>query len=256
MNSSHLRGLLLCTLLLAASSVSLSADEAAGPSVEERPKLKFADQFAPGALDFGADNRVKQWTVSASFQVNESGGAGTLLIAADVAEGWHVYSVTQKGGPGPLKIRLAESKGVELAGGFKPNRPPHVIKNDPIFETDIEYHEGKVNWTAPLRFAKDADPKSLKLDVKLSGQVCNDKVGCVPFDLTIPAKFAGHAKPSNEAVPAKTESTEAASDSIHVVELGLVDVAIVATVVILVVVVSGLFCRRASNRAKSTKAAS
>ena len=107
---------------------------------------------------------------------------GRLFITAEIGDGWHIYSITQKpGGPIKSKIKLDESKDFKLKGDFKPfpNFEKHV---EPAFNNlDVETHEGKVVWYAPVEFAPGVDPKKLKIAGKLSFQACDDS-SCLPPD--------------------------------------------------------------------------
>lgn len=105
---------------------------------------------------------------------------GRLFITAEIENGWHIYSLTQKqGGPVPTKVKLVESKDFKLIGDFKPfpNFEKHV---EPAFNNlVVETHEGQVVWYAPVEFAPGVDPKQLKIAGKLSLMACNDS-SCLP----------------------------------------------------------------------------
>lgn len=103
-----------------------------------------------------------------------------LVVTADIAPGWHIYSITQKrGGPVPTKITVEPATGVKLAGDFKPNTKPE-IHPEPAFENlPVETHEKRVIWTAPLELAAGLDMAKLAITGKLSFQAC-DASSCLP----------------------------------------------------------------------------
>jgi thiol:disulfide interchange protein len=117
-------------------------------------------------------------------------------------EGWHVYSVTQKGVPGPLptKIKVTEAAEFRVLGPFQPDRPPHVIPPGPSEENpwkiNIEEHHDQVTWTAPIELTEGVKPEDLQIAIRVDGQVCKNVCEEVLKNLT--AKFAGYdAVPTN-----------------------------------------------------------
>ena len=121
-------------------------------------------------------------TVKAEFTTPAGDKPGRLFITAELADGWHLYSLTQKpGGPIKTKIKLDESRDFKLAGEFKPFPEPQR-KIEPAFDNlPVETHEGKVTWYAPLELAAGVDPQKLKIAAKLSFQACNES-SCLPPD--------------------------------------------------------------------------
>src|SRR5579863_10175986 len=59
-------------------------------------------------------------TVSAAFNVDKDGRKGRLAITAEIAEEWHIYSITQaKGGPVRSEIKFKSSPDYKVTGPFK-----------------------------------------------------------------------------------------------------------------------------------------
>lgn len=141
--------------------------------------------------DSGDDEAVKI-SFKASYDLKPGSKEGTLKVSATLAEGWHVYSVTQQK---PLRKTTIQVKSDALAESvkpesFKPDRPAKVKFDKEAFpDTPLEEHEVAVTWTAPLKLKEDADPAKTKLDLTISGQVCS--VSCVPFKEEVTAKFVG-----------------------------------------------------------------
>lgn len=126
-------------------------------------------------------NRPAVVTVSAQF-TSTGGDQGLLYVTAKIAEGWHIYSVTQpKGGPLATKIVMPPGKANEwgLRGRFKPWPKPHISTESAWKDLPIESHEQEVTWVAPLVFQPGVDPKSFAVDGKLTVMACNDQ-GCLP----------------------------------------------------------------------------
>lgn len=105
-----------------------------------------------------------------------------LAITAAIADGWHIYSVTQpKGGPRPTKFSLGDSSDFELVGDFAADTAPVVHVYEDIWPgLNVEEHTGSVTWTAPLKLAAGVDPARLNIAISAKGQVCT-KERCKNF---------------------------------------------------------------------------
>jgi suppressor for copper-sensitivity B len=165
-------GLALGIAALIASALLVSAPPAAA-------QIAFDSVTAAQAGGGPPEDVVK---AKAEFTPPMGDKPGRLFITAEVADGWHIYSITQKpGGPVKSKIKLDASKDFKLTGDFKPfpNFEKHV---EAAFNNlEVEQHEGKVVWYAPLEVAPGVDLKQLKITGKLSYQACNDS-SCLPPD--------------------------------------------------------------------------
>lgn len=141
--------------------------------------------------------------VSAAFSLDKTGRSGRLAITAKIAEGWHIYSITQlSGGPVKSKIKLDKNPGLKVTGDFTPSPPPESHVDDLAFKgLALEEHAGTVTWTAPIELAADTDPTKLKITGKLSAQTCRPGQCLFPKDFA----FASAVGPS----PLKGERTAA-----------------------------------------------
>jgi thiol:disulfide interchange protein len=119
-----------------------------------------------------------------------------LRVTARIAPGNHLYSVTQKpGGPLATKITLASSTKLKLAGAWTPDKKPKIKESD-IFDVPIEEHHGTVTWTAPFEIPVGVSAKTLKLQVKISGQACTDDLAsCVQVNEMVAAVYQASGKP-------------------------------------------------------------
>lgn len=184
--------ILVAPLILLASASALLAQAGGEPAFQPPGGLGEL----PGlGLGVGDDAETK---VTAKFQVEKGTHKGRLSVTAEVPEGWHIYSTTQpKGSTGfPTKIRLDEGAPLEIAGPFQADRDPHLVELEGYAAKSEEY-EGKVTWTAPLKFAEDADPATMKFDVKFDGLVCKGgpSGACKPVFDKLTAKYGGTYEP-------------------------------------------------------------
>lgn len=166
-----------------------------GPPRPEAPKLNLLDQL-PGVFGDDADQGPKVF-FNARFEVESGTRNGRLLISAEPAPGWHIYSITQKpGGPLRTELAVATTPQVKLAGPFAPDHAPETVLSDvfkdpkdPKKPLEIEEYHKAVTWAAPIEFAAGVDPESVTISVKYDGQVC--KESCISVTENLEAKFAG-----------------------------------------------------------------
>lgn len=110
-------------------------------------------------------------------------------MTAQIAKGWHIYSVKQPEGAIATKISLGENEAVTLAGKFTPDQEPKKI-NDEVLEVVLEEHFGTVTWTAPVRFSEQAKSAELEIPVRFFYQAC-EKSCLPPRTVKANATFAG-----------------------------------------------------------------
>jgi len=139
----------------------------------------------------GFDAGPQHLTLSGTLKVREDGREGVLEIQAALETGWHVYALTQEGGPGPSSITVKSTDKIEVLGPFQPDHAPER-RDVEVFDVPLLEHYDKVTWTAPIRLAEGIDPKTVELDVRFDGTVCHDESGCVPaMDTPVPVRFGG-----------------------------------------------------------------
>lgn len=143
-------------------------------------------------------------TVSASFTADKQSRTGQLSITADIAENWHIYSITQaKGGPVRTQIKLDGSTQYKLAGDFKPSKPPKKHVDEKAYPgLTLEEHAGSVTWMAPIELAAGVDPGQLKISGKLFAQSCSGEQCSIPQDFPFEATYASPS-PAKKPAPAK-----------------------------------------------------
>ena len=107
-----------------------------------------------------------------------AGQAVDVVLAADIAEGWYIYSLTQKpGGPYPLRIQLAGAADVGLRGAIKAPKP--ITKFDRNFGIETQLHRGKPRFVVPVGVPAGALAGKRELLVTARYQACSETL-CLP----------------------------------------------------------------------------
>ncbi len=160
---------------------------------DSQPKLKLN---LPADLGFGggAGEGGEEATFSAGFQVDKASGKGSVYVTAEINPGWHIYSLTQPPGGGqPSKLAVKENKQFKV-GSFAPDVQPAVHFDD-VFKANVEEHTGTVVWTAPLELAAGVKADEVAIEIRYTGQVCDDIAGrCIPLESKLTAKFDGYVE--------------------------------------------------------------
>ncbi|MCX6906419.1 MAG: protein-disulfide reductase DsbD family protein, partial [Verrucomicrobia bacterium] len=121
--------------------------------------------------------------------VARGGETVELFITAVADEGWHFYSLTQKpGGPEKTTITLTENAFVEKAGAFTGPEPKRV--RDTAFDMDVEQHEGKAEFVAPLALKAGVAAGKQKIEGKMRFMVCDAQSCLPPMSVPFAAEFA------------------------------------------------------------------
>ncbi len=101
-----------------------------------------------------------------------------VVLQADIAEGWYIYSLTQKpGGPVPLRIKLVGAADVGVRGAVRAPKP--VTKFDPNFGIETELHRGKPRFALSLGVPPGSVTGKRKLEVSARYQACSETL-CLP----------------------------------------------------------------------------
>ena len=131
--------------------------------------------FNAGDNAFGATGaEASPVALLAEFTAAKGNLPARLFITATIKTGWHIYSITQSpGGPIKTEIKLHPSDKFKLLGDFRAYPKPKVEQQPVEFPgIDLESHEGKVTWYAPLELAAGVDPATLTIDGQVSFQSC------------------------------------------------------------------------------------
>jgi thiol:disulfide interchange protein len=152
----------------------------------------IVEQFDP----LGGNLLGEPLAVSARIIPAAADRPAALAIAAEIAPGKHVYSLTQpKGGPLPTRIELSPSGHHRLLGPFRADPPPNTrVEQGPVWTgLEIQEHEGQVAWYAPLELAAGADPATLQIEGTLHAEVCETGGTCEPVEKQFTARIAKDA---------------------------------------------------------------
>jgi DsbC/DsbD-like thiol-disulfide interchange protein len=140
------------------------------------PLLASADPSAHRTLSI----RPVRWSVvprSTPLQVTP-GRTVPLTVQADIAKGWHIYSLTQKaGGPIPLSIKLVDAGDVIVRGVIKAPQPERAF--DKNFGMETELYSGNTRFTIPVGVPGRSVAGFRKFHIGVRYQVCSDTL-CLP----------------------------------------------------------------------------
>jgi len=101
-----------------------------------------------------------------------------VTLQADIAKGWHIYSLTQKpGGPIPLTIQLIDPADVIVRGVIKAPQPERAF--DKNFGIETELYSGNPRFTIPVGVPGRSLTGFRKFQVGVRYQVCSEML-CLP----------------------------------------------------------------------------
>src|SRR5262249_38804659 len=159
-------------------------------------------------------NGGEKLKASGYFTAAGNGQPAMLHVTADLAQGWHTYSITQApGGPVKTKIKLTASADYKVIGDFQPSPAPVVHHYDDIWPGwAVEEHEGPVTWSAPIEIAPNVDPARIEIAGAVYAQVCAKE--CLPpTDYKFAARLAAgkrESPPSGQSTNTSLEAPAAA----------------------------------------------
>ena len=124
--------------------------------------------------------RPVKWTVVGGSGVRDviSGRTVPITLQAEIAKGWHIYSLTQKsGGPIPLRLDLVGPPEVLVRGVIHVPKPERFF--DKNFGIETELYSGSPRFTIPVGVAGRSAAGIRKFQIGARYQVCSDKM-CLP----------------------------------------------------------------------------
>jgi len=128
----------------------------------------------------------------ARYHLQSGTNQGFLIVKLEIAEGSHIYSLTQSSPLRPSQLVVKQSPDFAVGKRFKADKPPTVVAQDPVFRARVEKHSGTVQFYVPIQMASAANLESVRPEVSFSGQVCSDAGYCAAISgMTTKAKFAG-----------------------------------------------------------------
>jgi DsbC/DsbD-like thiol-disulfide interchange protein len=127
-----------------------------------------------------ADIRPVRWIVLDANTAHSvvAGRAVPITLEAQIAKGWHIYSLSQKpGGPIPLTIRLIEPGDAVIRGVIKAPKPERRFDNN--FGIETELYSGSPRFTVQVAVPSHTSPGVRKVQLGARYQVCSETL-CLP----------------------------------------------------------------------------
>src|SRR5688500_17186930 len=124
--------------------------------------------------------RPVKWSVIGGSSPREvvSGRTVPLTVEAEIAKGWHMYSLTQKpGGPIPLRLQLLGAADAVVRGVIRAPKPSRVF--DKNFGIETEFYSGSPRFTIPVGVPGRTLTGVRKFQVAARFQVCSATL-CLP----------------------------------------------------------------------------
>ncbi|MEO8578756.1 MAG: protein-disulfide reductase DsbD N-terminal domain-containing protein [Gemmatimonadales bacterium] len=124
--------------------------------------------------------RPVKWSLVGGSEPRQvvSGRTVAITVQADIAKGWHIYSINQKpGGPIPLRLELIGPADLSIRGLIKAPKPE--LKFDENFGIETELYSGSPRFTIPVGSAVRGLTGFRRFQVGARYQVCSDKL-CLP----------------------------------------------------------------------------
>ena len=145
--------------------------------------------------------------VFAQFTSAGAGRNARLQVTADIAPGYHIYSLTQPpGGPEKTTIVLEASDDYRQTGPFEPDRPAQThVDNEVWVGVEIQQYEDRVVWTAPLELAAGVDLQRLTIAGSVEALAC-DATRCVPVQKAFVARLGSNLGGSAKAPAPRPEA--------------------------------------------------
>ncbi len=137
-----------------------------------------AESLVPSARDFSL--RPVTWTILGGRAPRDvaSGRAVPITLQATIANGWHIYSLSQKpGGPIPLRLALLGAADVIVRGVIVAPRPERMF--DRNFGIETELYSGRPRFTIPIGVPAHSLTGIRKFKIGARYQACSDKL-CLP----------------------------------------------------------------------------
>lgn len=143
------------------------------------------------ALPAAAQESPVTLAASSTIAQVKSGGVFEVTLVARIAEGWHLYSITQPPPPVATTVQLAPSQPYELAGEIE--GPAPVLTEDPHSGETVEFYDGEAVFAIPVKAGANAPAGKAPVRVQFRYQACNDSICLRPTTLTVqvPMEIAG-----------------------------------------------------------------
>jgi DsbC/DsbD-like thiol-disulfide interchange protein len=127
-----------------------------------------------------ASIRPVKWTVIGGSSARNvvSGRSSEIQLRADIAKGWHIYSLNQKpGGPIPLRLKVSGGADVSIRGLIKAPKPSRTF--DKNFGIETELYSGSPVFSVPVAVPANSSTGLRKFQIEARYQVCSENL-CLP----------------------------------------------------------------------------
>ncbi|MEW5980903.1 MAG: protein-disulfide reductase DsbD N-terminal domain-containing protein [Acidobacteriota bacterium] len=129
---------------------------------------------------------IVRWTARpATTRAPAPGQKVTVLLAAKIAPGWHVYSITQEPG-GPIRTDVSVPPGQVFTLTGDVTGPVPETAFDPNFRMKTEYYSRSVILDVPLSVSEEAKAGPAKGTIDVRFQACNDRNCLPPIKVHVP----------------------------------------------------------------------
>jgi DsbC/DsbD-like thiol-disulfide interchange protein len=111
-----------------------------------------------------------------------------LKLAAEIEEGWHLYSLDQTKG-GPIATRLSVNPDPPFRLQVKEiDKPDPQVTHDPNFGMDTSFYDGTVVFGLPVKIAANLAAGEREIAVNAYFQACNERICLRPATTTTRVK--------------------------------------------------------------------
>ncbi len=140
-----------------------------------------------------------------------AGEMAQAVVEVRIDDGWHLYSLTERSGPGPRPTRLSVVEGGPLTAVGDPVQPAPHTELDKGFNIEVEYFAHAVAFSIPVKVNEGlSGAQQAALEIRY--QVCKDGACLRPTTKEVPIEFtvaAGTARPDHlEALTAAVTQPE------------------------------------------------
>jgi thiol:disulfide interchange protein DsbD len=160
-----------------------------------------------------AQTNPVQWSASARNGRVRPGGVVAVDVTAQMADGWHVYSVAQVRPPIATRITVPSGQPFTLATPVVAPSPHKAF--DQSFGIDTEFYVTRASFALALKTAADAPAGPAAVRIQAYFQACNDRFCLPPKAVAVeaPVEFAGSPLTAEEAGAALSALAPAAISS-------------------------------------------
>ena len=133
---------------------------------------------------------IVKWSAKSPVASVKAGAPAKLEITADIADGWHLYALTQPAwGPPPLAIAIAKGQPFEIRKGAIVG-PASAVAPDSNFGTETQYYEGKAVFAVPVTAKPAVRAGRHAVPIEVTFQACNNRMCLRPTTETVTAEIS------------------------------------------------------------------